>query len=309
MHALLLKGQGLTVERPPRVTGTAIPAAIAAAALALAVALAVRASGWPVSFTLFLGILGIILLGVVAAFFAFWAWSCYSLRYIIDRSGITIVWGAVRHFVPVDEIQEVKPGRNEIKARVRGLGWPGHQVGHGEADEIGPVIFFSTHRSPEEIVYVRAGDRTYGLSPSDPIRFVAEAQRFKEFGRAEGDAAHVQWSLVGMHPIWSDRWAQGLGVAAIVLNLALWGLLLGVYPELDREITIEFPPIGNVTTLQSRSEILQIPATATVFLVVNLVAGLIFQWRERAATYLLAGAAVVFQVAFWIAAVVALINA
>lgn len=271
-------------------------------------ALIVKASTWPVSLTLFLGILGITLLASVALCFAFWAWCCYSLRYVLDRGGLTIAWGTVRHFIPIDKIENLKHGRGELKARVRGLRWPGLQIGHGDADGIGPVIFFSTHRSPEEVVYVKTKDRTYGISPTDPVRFIAETQRFKEVGKPE-DAPPVQWSVLGLHPIWSDRWAQSLGVAAIALNLALWGFVFGLYPDLANQITIEFPPIGEITTLQSRSEILRIPVTATIFLVVNLLSGLVFQWREKAATYLLAGGAVIFQVAFWIAAIVAFVNA
>lgn len=308
MHAVLLKGQGLTVERPPRFTGTLTAAAPSAIAIALAAALLVKATTWPASLTLFLGILGITLLGALAIFFAFWAWSCYSLRYILDRGGLTIAWGTVRHHIPIDQIEDLQHGRGELKARVAGLAWPGHQIGHGDADEIGPAIFFSTHRSPEELVYVKTRDLAYAISPTDPVRFIAETRRLKETGKPEYTPP-VQWNIVGMHPIWSDRWAQSLGVAAIVLNLALWGFVLGFYPHLDNQITIDFPPIGEITTLQSRSEILRIPATATIFLVTNLVAGLVFQWRERAATYLLAGGAVLFQAAFWIAAIVALVNA
>lgn len=308
MHAVLLKGQGLTVERPPRVTGTAVGTTAAGLALALALALTIKATTWPVSLTLFLGILGVTLLCIVAAFFAFWAWSCYSLRYIIDRCGITISWGTVRHFISIDKIQDIRYGHVDMKARVRGLVWPGHQIGHGDADDIGPVIFFSTHQSPEELIYVQTPERTYGLSPTDPVRFISEAQRFREAGKPES-MTPVRWNLVGMHPIWSDRLAQGLAVAAIILNLGLWAFVFGVYPELDNQITIEFPPVGEITTLQSRTEVLQIPYTATLFLAVNLLAGLVFQWRERAATYLLAGGAVLFQVAFWIAAIVAVVNA
>lgn len=308
MHALLLKGQGLTVERPPRFTGTLIGALLSGTAIVLAAALAVKATTWSASLTLFLGILGITLLAPIAIFFAFWAWSCYNLRYVLDRGGLTITWGTVRHFVPIDQITGLKHGRGELKAHVRGLRWPGLNVGHGNAEEIGPVIFFSTHRSPEEVVYVQTADRAYGISPVDPVRFIAETQRLKEAGKPAA-RPRVQWSLVGLHPLWSDRWAQSLGVAAIALNLALWGFVLGVYPHLDNQITIEFPPIGEITTLESRSEIFRIPATATVFLVINLVSGLVFQWRERAATYLLAGGAVVFQAAFWIAAIVAFVNA
>jgi len=168
VHPLLL--QGLIEARPPRLVGTSIGLGLAAVAIVLAVGVGIQAVDWSVSLTLFLGVLAIVLLCVLAIVFAFWAWSCYSLRYVLDNSGLEIAWGLVRHFVPIDRIEELKQGRAEIGVNVRGLTWPGHQIGRGEADEIGPVIFFSTHRSPEELVYVRTADVTYGISPQDPTR-------------------------------------------------------------------------------------------------------------------------------------------
>ena len=308
MHPVLLQSQGLTEARPARLVGTSVGAGLSVFAIALAIGVGVQASGWSVSLTLFLAILTIVLLVGVASVFAFWAWSCYSLRYVLNRAGLEIYWGTVRHFVAIDQIEELKLGRGETRARVQGLTWPGLQIGHGDSDEMGPVIFFSTHQSPEELVYVRTKDVTYGISPQDPIRFVSDAQRYQESAKPELPSS-VRWSLLGSHPMWNDRVAQLLASAAIVLNLALWGFVFGLYPDLDNQITIEFPPIGDIAILQSRSEILRIPATATVFLGINLVAGILFQWRERSATYLLVGGAVIFQVAFWIAAVVAFVNA
>src|SRR3989442_1546543 len=49
VHAVLLKGQGLTIERPARTTGTLVGAGASSIALILALALVLRASGWPVS--------------------------------------------------------------------------------------------------------------------------------------------------------------------------------------------------------------------------------------------------------------------
>ena len=95
----------------------------------------------------------------------------------------------------------------------------------------------------------------------------------------------------------------------MLLNLALWGYVFAVYPDLSNEITIEFPPIGDITTLESRDEILKIPGTASVILGVNLLASFVFQPRERAATYLLLSGTALFQVVFWAAAIVAVVNA
>ena len=119
----------------------------------------------------------------------------------------------------------------------------------------------------------------------------------------------MQRDLLAAHPIWADRVSQALALCAVALNLALWGFLFALYPDLNQQITIEFPPIDGITELHTRSDIFKIPATATAFLAVNLLAGLLFQWTERAAAYLLLSGAVFFQALFWTAAAVALINA
>jgi hypothetical protein len=270
--------------------------------------LLIRALGWPLSFPQFLAFTGAALLATAGAVFAFWAYSCYNLRYIMDRSGLMITWGQVKHFISIDRIEKLIPGRGEQQPQVQGLGWWGYHVGRGHVQDLGPVLFFSTHRVPEELVYIQTPEAVYALSPRDPVRFIADAQRFRQAARPQRRSG-VDRDILSGHPIWADRIAQLLGAAAIGLNLALWAFIAALYPTLANEIAIEFPPVGDITTLQPKSEILKIPATATAILAINLAAGLVFQWRERAAAYLLLSGAIFFQVLFSIAAVFAVLNA
>ncbi len=308
---MLLKSESLTIERPQRALGTLIGAGASAVSLALALALLVKTVDWPISFPQFLAYVGAGGLVLLSLLFAFWTYGCLSLRYVLDRSGLTITWGPLTHFVPIDRIVGLVHGRGEHQPRVRGLSWWGHHVGRGRVEGLGSVLFFSTHRSPEELLYVRTGELTYGLSPQDPLRFIAETQRFQSAsgGAQPGEAPAVQREPLAAHPIWADRTAQLLGAAVLLLNVALWGYLFAVYPHLSNEITIQFPPLGDITELHSRQAIFKIPGTATAFLAVNLLAALVFQPRERAATYLLLSGALLLQVIFWVAAAVAVINA
>jgi hypothetical protein len=288
--------------------GTAIGAAASLISLTLALALFLRALGWPVSFTQFIGYVGVGALVGLALLFAFWAYGCFSLRYVVDKTGLTIVWGPLKHFISMDRVQAFVHGRGEHRPKVSGVGWRGYHIGRGYVDEFGRVLFFSTHRAPEELVYVQTADTTYALSPEDPARFVAEAQRFRQSAAPNSKPA-VQRQLIAAHPIWADRVAQILAVGAVAANVALWGFLFAIYQDLNNEIQIEFPPVGEVTTLHERSEIFKIPGTATAILLANLIAALAFQWRERAAAYLLLSGAIFFQAVFWIAAIVAVVNA
>ena len=89
----------------------------------------------------------------------------------------------------------------------------------------------------------------------------------------------------------------------------MWGYVFAIYPDLSPQITIEFPPFGEVTDQHSRSDILLIPAAAAAVLAVNLIAGLGIQWRERAATYLLLSGSVFLQFLFWVSTGIAVANA
>lgn len=304
------------IERPQRGQGTLVGAVSSLGALALAAALLAKASGWPISFPQFLAYAGAGALVVLALVFAFWAYGCASLRYALEAKGLTLTWGPLKHFVSSDRIEDMVPGRSEHQPRVQGLSWWGYHVGRGHAQGLGPVLFFSTHRAPEELVYVRTPGATYGLSPQDPLRFIAAVKRLREAipaaNPAEGQAGGrpaVQRGLLATHPLWADRVGQGLIGVALAVNLGLWGYVFAIYPDLSNEITIDFPPIGDITTLHSRLEILKVPGTATAFLAVNLLAALGFQWRDRAVAHLVLSETIFLQVVFWIAAGIAVTNA
>lgn len=310
MHPVLLKGQGLTIERPARSTGTAVGIGVSGLALALALALFARGLGWPISFPQFLAYAGAGAMTIVAAAFAFWTWACATMRYVVGPTGVTIHWGPMRQQIPIARIEALTQGRGEQRPRIAGIGWLGYHVGRGEVEGYERVIFYSTHRVPEDIVFVRTPEATFALSPQDRGRFIAEVVRYREAaGGVSTESPMVERSFVASHPIWTDRPAQLLTAAAVLLNLALWGYVFAVYPDLSNEITIEFPPIGDITTLESRDEILKIPGTASVMLGVNLLASFVFQPRERAATYLLLSGTALFQVVFCAAAIVAVVNA
>jgi len=306
--AVLLEGKNLVIERPQRISGTLVGAVLAALALSLCIALVIRAASWPISWTSFLAYLGAVLLFLLATLFGFWAYACHSLVYLIDRYGLLINWGPIQHFIPINRIEKLTLGRGEQRPRVSGLSWWGYHIGRGTVQGLGEVLFFSTHRSPEELIYLQTATATYGLSPRDPARFSLQLQRFQEAGRPRFREA-VHRHPLAAHAAWSDRIAQGLALVALLLNVGLFGYLFAIYPDLSNQITIELPPIGAITTLESKREILKIPATALAILGGNFVAAILaFYWRERAAAYLLLSGTIFLQLLFWMAAAIAVTN-
>ena len=146
----------------------------------LAMALIVKAATWPVSMTQFVAIVGAAVLLVPAVVFAYWAYACYTLHYEVSRNGLTIAWGTIRHHIPMERIEGLSAGRGEDRPDLRGLSWPGLRVGRGLVIGKTEVLFYSTHRTPEEVVYVRTPAAIYAVSPQDPARFMAEVERFRQ---------------------------------------------------------------------------------------------------------------------------------
>jgi hypothetical protein len=279
-------------------------------AFALALALLARGLGWPVSWPQFLAYAGAGVLAAVAATFAFWTWACATMRYAVSTAGITIRWGPIRHHIPINRVQLMIRGKGDERPRIFGVSWLGYHVGRGEVGDEKRVLFFSTHRTPEEIVYIRTEDAIYAVSPQDPSRFITDSQKAYEASHGEAPAGPlVERDFVAAHPIWSDRIAQLLTLAAVALVASLWAYIFANYPNMNNEITIKFPPVGDITTLHSRDQIFKIPGTASAILAVNFVAALLFQPRERAATYLLLSGTIFLLVVFWVAAIVAVVNA
>lgn len=287
----------------------AVGCALTGVAALLAFALLLRALDWPHSFPQFLAYFGAGFLALVGVVFGFWTYACATMRYDVDQTSLVVRWGPVAHRVPAAQILSVARGRGENRPKVAGIDWLGYHVGHGKVDHHERVLFYSTHRVPEDLVYVETPTVTYAVSPLDPGRFISAIERARQASQAGNDIPHVEREVLAAHPIWSDRTGQYLALAAVAANVALWGYVLASYPDLHNQITIEFPPVGEITTLQSRREIFQIPATASAMLAANLVAALLFQPRERAATYLVLSGTIFFQVVFWVGAIVAVVNA
>ena len=108
-------------------------------------------------------------------------------------------------------------------------------------------------------------DAIYAVSPQDPARFITDSQKAYEavagrHARRSAGRAGLRGrapDLVGPHRRSTWRWRRSL------LNVALWAYIFANYPDLSNEITIEFPPIGDITTLHSRDAIFKIPGTAS----------------------------------------------
>jgi len=305
--------RSLQVYRPARFVGTATGAVLVGVAVLLAALLLAFAGPWAISAAKFLAFVAALALLALAALFAYWTWACLTLSYALDEKGLSIRWGLVRQFVPLGQIERFVPGREARLPNIRGVNWWAYHVGQASVEGLGEVLFYSTHQSPWEPIYVVTPSRSYAISPENSVRFTMELQRLKKQEPApearpplaEAPKQRAEHLALAMYPFWLDRYDRALALIAVLANVALFGFVFGVYPGLADKLNLAFPPLGPAE-LRPKRELLQIPLTALALLAVSLAAGLAVHKWERAVSYLLLSGAIFLQGLFWVAAAIAI---
>jgi hypothetical protein len=238
--------------------------------------------------------------------FAYWTLSCFTLRYYLTRNGLTIHWGDIRQLIPMDRIERLVPGRELPAPKVKGISWLGHHVGRGQVEGLGNVIFYATHRTHEELLYVVTSTETYGISLPDEVRFAEELQGHQKMGQVISLPQVTERTAIAAQPFWHDPLAQLLALAAIVAFAAMLGYVFHQYAGLPDSIPYAYPPLSGITRVDSKSELLAIPTTGIAMLAVTLVLGYALHAWERAVGYVLFLAGIGAQIILLSAAIVTL---
>ena len=238
--------------------------------------------------------------------FAYWTYSCLTMRYYLDRNGLTIHWGDIRQLIPMDRIERLVPGRELPPPKVSGVSWLGHHAGHATVGELGEVIFYSTHRTHEELLYVVTPAQTYAISVPDEARFAEDLQGHQKLGQLVSLPQVTERTSLAAQSFWYDPLAQALALLSMLACAVTLGYVFHQYPGLPDSIPLAFPSLGGVTRVDDKRELLTIPVTGLGLLAVNLVLGFVLHAWERGVSYLLFLAAIGAQIMLLAAAIVTL---
>ena len=238
--------------------------------------------------------------------FAYWTYSCLTLRYYLNRNGLTIHWGDIRQLIPMDRIERLVPGRELPSPKVSGVSWLGHHVGHGQVEGLGDVIFYATHRTHEELLYVVTPAQTYAISVPDEVRFAEELQGHQKMGQVVSLPQVNERTSLAAQPFWHDPMAQFLALGSAMAFAIMLGYVFHQYPGLPESIPYAFPSLGGVTRVDDKSELLTIPVTGIGLLATNLILGFFLHAWERAVGYVLFLAGIGAQAILLAAAIITL---
>lgn len=293
------------IFRPAERRGALLGGSAAGLAIALGLALLVRSAFRGVSFVAFGGeVLGVVLVAI-GALFLYWSYALYELRYVVDDDTLTIVWGLTRILIPVDGIERIVRGNRRGEPRVRGVSWPGCDVGRAEVARIGTVLFFSAHHSAEDIVYVSTSDLTFGISPGDARGFARAIQLAQESARSEARSPAVTYQLLPGQAILADRRALLMAGGALIAFLLAAGYIYARYPSLPLHLPLGFPPTNGPQRVGSRSELLILPITALFWLAAGYALAILTYARLRTVCYMILAGTVAVECLYAVAAAAA----
>jgi hypothetical protein len=292
--------------RPPHLIGSLIGGAMALWCFVFTGALLWRGLSEPID-------IAAVCLYVAATFFfglgclfSYWTYSCVTLQYHLDRNGLMIRWGDIRQLIPMDRIERLVPGRELPSPKVSGVSWLGHHVGRANVAGLGEVIFYSTHRTHEELLYVVTPAQTYAISVPNEVQFAETLQGHQRMGQVVSLPQVTERSSLATLPIWHDPLAQALALAAMLACAVTMGYVYWHYADLPQSIPLAFPSLSGVTRVDDKEELLSIPITGLGLLAVNLVLGFVLHAWERTVGYLLFLAAIGAQAILLAAAIITL---
>ncbi|MBF6599400.1 MAG: hypothetical protein IVW36_02685 [Dehalococcoidia bacterium] len=293
--------------RPPRTIGSLFGGGIAAWCFALTAALSVRGATQDVALSSVPLYVTATIFFFIGVLFAYWTYSLSTMRYVLDRNVLTIVWGDVRQLVPMPQIERLVPGRELPPPHVSGVSWLGHHVGRADVEGgIGETLVYSTHRSPEDLLYVVTSGGSYGISVEDDVAFAEAVQAQQRLGSLVAVPQAPDRLYLAAQPFWEDRAAQMLALAAFATFFAMFAYIYRQYPHLPASVALPFPQLSGVTRIGSKSELLKLPAAGIILLLMNLAVGFVAHSWERMVGYVLLLAAISAEAILLAAAIIAL---
>jgi Bacterial PH domain len=160
---------------------------------------------------------------------------------------------------------------------------------------------FSSLPVRRSLVLHTSGD-SYAISPRDADAFVQELEQRRRLGAIQQLASGVEVGRMFFYAFWDDRVVRWALLGAFVLNLALLGWLMTIYPSLPNPLDLRIADAaGEVVTLRPRHQILFLPLAAFVLSLLNIGLGLMLYRREPAGARLLQLGSLLVQLLFGVA--------
>lgn len=236
---------------------------------------------WPVTIRTFswgLSLVADVIAAIVLVRAAIWRGS---LSYELDRNGIYVKQAGSSYTIPLDQVMRVVP-----------------------ADQAGqltkPLITFGRGRA-SQLLIVETYRYVYRLALAERNYFGREIQERRQLGAVQTHAEGLIRARQQLFDFFTASAIQRLLAATLLLNLALWALLMWRFPNLPSTIPVRFDPLGGTAGTRAKTYTLLLPAIATGAWLGNFVLALVNYQRLRLLSELLLLGALIVQIVLLLA--------
>jgi Bacterial PH domain len=265
----------------------------------LGTSLARPPADWPIDGGLFLQALACFILLLIAGTLAYRVAAALSLAYAVDRNGVYIFWLGNRAVVPLQAIESIESGVSAAASPLQSIGYFHGQVTLPDGRK---MHRFSTVPSEQALVLHTAAD-SYAISPPESDAFVQDLEQRRRLGAIQQLSPGIEAGRAFFYAFWDDPVVRGALFAAVVLNLALLGWIMTIYPGLPPMIDMRSDAAGAATALAPRHQILFLPLAGAALGLLNTGLGLTLYSREPVGARMLQVATAGAQLLFAVAAV------
>ncbi|MEN6479212.1 MAG: PH domain-containing protein [Anaerolineales bacterium] len=251
----------------------------------------------------------------VLALWAYWFYQLCTLSYLLSRDALTIRCGWFERVVPLRLVERCVEGSEvAADAHLHGVSWPGFVRGHMHLRGLGRVRVYSTAPLGQQLIVVcnRAAegdladeelDLTVSISPRDQELFLKTLQARRDMGPLHNVEPGLVWRGVAAWPVWRDRLFWTLALSALVLGVALYGLLALRYRALPTRLPLHFGRDQLADRIGLKQELLIVPAIGSLVTLVNGVLAIVVHRHERLAALLLSSGSLGIVALSWVALV------
>ncbi len=217
-------------------------------------------------------------------------YRAYALRgayYALERDGFRLHWGLRTEVIPINAITWVGlAGELGDNLPLPALRLPGSILGTRRMSGLGPVEFMAARTS--DLVLIITHERTYAISPADPLAFLQAFQRLIELGSLRPLESQSIYPTFFLARVWETRLARSLILAGLFLTLlSLVWTSLAVSGR--QQILMGFDLNGKPRDLVPAVRLMLLPVLSSMIYLVDLLLGLFFFREEenRLLAYLL----------------------
>lgn len=209
-------------------------------------------------------------------------YSLYRAQYVLERDGLSILWGLRAESMPLSDIEWIRPADElGFHLPLPLIRWPGALIGSRNVEGLGEVEFIASGR--QNLLLLATPEKVIAISPEDPKGFQRTFQRMVELGSLSPMTTYSSRAVLFWREVLGNRMAKGLLIGGLALNFLL---LISVALRVTSQprLPMGYDATGNMRAAGPSERLLLFPILSMLIYTVDVLAGMFFFRRHEQKT-------------------------